>query len=308
MDVLDSMLHETRARHASIRLSRMDPPWHIRFLDRSPLTVLAMVGGDGWLLRDDRDPVPLTAGSIAIVRGPEPYAVADAPGTPPRVLVESADFCTDDLGRDISESRFLGPHTWGDHAAAPAALVTGLYPIRSEVSDWLLDALPPVLIVPPDQLESPLMDLVTAEIAADRPGQQVILDRAMDLLLVCTLRAWFDRADSTAPGWYRALGDPVAGPALRLIHDDPAHPWTVAALAAAVGVSRAAFARRFGELVGEPPVSYLTSWRIALAADRLRHTDDTLATIARRVGYSDGYALSVAFTRVKGVRPGEFRG
>jgi transcriptional regulator GlxA family with amidase domain len=81
----------------------------------------------------------------------------------------------------------------------------------------------------------------------------------------------------------------------------------VAELATKVGVSRAALARRFTAMVGEPPMAYLTSWRIALAADLLTTTDQTVATIAREVGYANAFALSVAFTRVRGVRPSEHR-
>ena len=86
------------------------------------------------------------------------------------------------------------------------------------------------------------------------------------------------------------------------MHGAPAQPWTVAALAERVGVSRAAFARRFTTLVGEPPMSYLTGWRIALAAD-LRESDDTTESIARRVGYADAFGFSVAFKRLRGVTP-----
>jgi AraC-like DNA-binding protein len=92
-----------------------------------------------------------------------------------------------------------------------------------------------------------------------------------------------------------------------MLHDDPARPWTVAALAAAVGVSRAALARRFTTLVGEPPMVYLTGWRLALAADLLREPDATVAAVARRVGYGSPFALSAAFKRVRGVSPQQHR-
>ncbi|MEU7898909.1 AraC family transcriptional regulator [Nonomuraea sp. NPDC049152] len=101
--------------------------------------------------------------------------------------------------------------------------------------------------------------------------------------------------------------DPVIGRALRLIHDDPAHPWTVASLADKAGVSRSRFAQRFAELVGQPPMAYLTDWRICQAADLLARTDGTVDAVARQVGYSNAYALSVAFKRTLGVRPSEHR-
>ena len=109
------------------------------------------------------------------------------------------------------------------------------------------------------------------------------------------------------PAGTARYSDPLAGPALRLIHDDPAHPWTVAALAAKAGSSRAAFARRFTALVGEPPMTYVAGWRIALAADLLRTSEITVETIAHQVGYANAFALSVAFKRIRGVSPKQYR-
>jgi AraC-like DNA-binding protein len=88
---------------------------------------------------------------------------------------------------------------------------------------------------------------------------------------------------------------------------DPAHPWTVASLASSCGMSRAAFARRFGDLVGEPPLSFLTGWRIALAADLLVGSDTTLGSVASQVGYGNAFALSAAFKRMRGISPTEYR-
>ena len=99
----------------------------------------------------------------------------------------------------------------------------------------------------------------------------------------------------------------MIGRALRMLHNNPAHPWTVATLAAETGVSRASLARYFAELVGEPPMSYLASWRLALAADLLREPDATVGAVARQVGYGSAFALSAAFKRVRGVSPQEHR-
>ncbi|WP_280509786.1 AraC family transcriptional regulator [Nocardia farcinica] len=307
MDVLESLLHETRARGAVLCQSRMDPPWGVRFSDGAALTLVAMAQGGCWVRADGHPPVRLDPGDAAIVRGPHPYTLSDSPTTSPRLFVEAADRCTDLDGREVPESAYIGPRVWGDRPDAATVVLTGAYPARADVAERLLAALPRVVRVPAEPDPAPEMALLLREISADRPGQQVMLDRLLDLLLVSTLRCWLDDLGADGPPWYRALGDPVAGPALRAIHDDPAAAWTVAELARRAGVSRAAFARRFTELVGEPPMTYLTGWRVALAADRLRRTDDTLGAIARAVGYSDGYALSAAFTRVKGLRPGEFR-
>ena len=152
-----------------------------------------------------------------------------------------------------------------------------------------------------------MIPLMADEIVKDEPGQEAVLDRLLDLLLIAALRAWFDRPEAGAPGWYRAYGDPVVGPALRLLHHDPARQWTVAALAHETGVSRAALARRFHELVGEPPMSFLAGWRIALAADLLREPGATIGSVAQQVGYGSPYALSTAFKRVRGISPKQHR-
>jgi AraC-like DNA-binding protein len=152
-----------------------------------------------------------------------------------------------------------------------------------------------------------VIPLLAAEIVKDEPGQEAVLDRLLDLLLIAVLRAWFARPEAGAPGWYRAHGDPIIGPALRLLHHNPSHPWTVAELAGETGVSRAAFARRFNELVGEPPMSFLTGWRIALAADLLREPGATVGSVAHQVGYGSPFALSTAFKRLRGMSPQAFR-
>jgi AraC-like DNA-binding protein len=201
----------------------------------------------------------------------------------------------------------LGVRTWGDRLDGATVMLIGTYLMQGEISGRLLAALPPLLTLTSDVWRCPLTPLLTDEIVRDEPGQEVVLDRLLDLLVIAALRAWFARPDAAAPAWYRALADPVVGPVLRLLQDEPAHPWTVAELAAEAGVSRAALARRFTALVGEPPMAYLTGWRLALAADRLRDTDDTVAAIARQVGYGSAFALSTAFKRVYGVSPQDHR-
>jgi AraC-like DNA-binding protein len=202
---------------------------------------------------------------------------------------------------------FMGVRTWGNSPVGETVMLNGTYELEGEVSRRLLNALPPLLVLSSDAWESPLVGLLADEIVKDDPGQEAVLDRLLDLLLIAVLRAWFAREDADAPGWYRAYSDPVVGKALRLIHDDPARPWTVAELAAEAGVSRAAFARRFAELVGEPPMTFLTDWRLSLAADLLLEPDATIGSVANQVGYSTPFALSTAFKRVRGISPRQYR-
>jgi AraC-like DNA-binding protein len=201
----------------------------------------------------------------------------------------------------------LGVRTWGNSPAGSHVMLTGTYQTDGEVSRRLLAALPPLTVLPADSWDCPILGLLADEIDKEEPGQQVVLDRLLDLLLVAALRTSFSRSGAEVPAWYRAHGDPVVGPALRMIHNDPARPWSVASLAAGARVCRAAFARRFHDQVGEPPMSYLTSWRMAVAADLLLEAGSTVGNVASRVGYGSPFTFSAAFKRVHGQSPRSYR-
>ncbi len=304
MDVLAGFLDGPRARGAFVLRSRFSPPWGLRIADDAPLTVLVVLTGQAWVVPATGGPFRLDAGDVGIVRGPGHYSVGDDPATPPQAVVLPGGRCAP-VGDGEGYPTDLGVREWGTDPRGSTTLLTGTYSGDGDVGRRLLDALPPLLHLPaPD---TPVVDLLAAEIGRSDLGQDAVLDRLLDLLLVAVLRDWFARPDAHAPAWVRAHHDPVAGAALRLLHADPAAPWTVASLARAVGVSRAVLARRFADAVGEPPMTYLAGWRLAVAADLLREPDATLAAVARRVGYSSPFALSAAFKRVRGISPREFR-
>ncbi|MFC4070094.1 AraC family transcriptional regulator [Actinoplanes subglobosus] len=314
MDPLGDLLDGVRARTAAFCQAVLDPPWGLRIEDRAPLALATPLHGHAWVVPDDGPPVLVRSGGVAIVQGPEPYTVADTPVTRPQVSVRPGNRLLDLDGVDITAETLRRTNTsrlWRRNAepgpSASTLLASGTYQVSSFVSGRLLATLPRIVHMPREQIHSPILDLLTAEVARDEPGQQVVLDRLLDLALIATLRAWFARPAADPPGWYRAHGDPLIGPALRMLHDDPARPWTVAALATATGASRAAFARRFTELVGQPPMTYLSHWRLDLAAESLRTGSATVGAIARQVGYANAFALTVAFKRVRGVSPTDFR-
>ncbi|MEV1319911.1 AraC family transcriptional regulator [Micromonospora arborensis] len=307
MDALAGLLDGPRARGAFLMRSVFDPPWSVRIQDRAPLTLVTMLRGTAWVVPARGAPVPLRVGDVAIIRGPEPYTIADDPATAPQAVIHPGERTTTPAGDELCEVMDLGVRTWGERVDGTAVLLSGTYQLQGEVSQRLLRVLPHLLVLPAGALDSPLVPLLSDEMTKDEPGQEVVLDRLLDLLLIAVLRAWFSRPEAAAPAWYRAHGDPVVGRALRLLHDHPAKPWTVATLAAGAGISRAVLARRFTELVGEPPMAYLTNWRLALAADLLREPDVTIGTVARQVGYGSSFALSAAFKRVRGLSPAEHR-
>ncbi|MEI5097884.1 AraC family transcriptional regulator [Streptomyces sp. PmtG] len=311
MDVLAGLLEGPRARGAFMIRACFEPPWAVRIADEAPVSVMIMVHGDAWIVPEgpgDPGAAPqlIRPGDVAIARGPDPYLVAGDRSTEPFAEVRTGQVCVPLDGTTEGRYRGLGMREWGQ-AGGRVRMLIGTYQMRGEITARLLDALPPLLVLPTEVWDCPLTPFLAEEIGKDEPGQEVVLDRLLDLLLIAALRAWFSRPEAKAPAWYRALGDPVVGPVLRLLQDDPAHAWTVAALAAKAGVSRAALARRFTELVGEPPMTYLTGWRLALAADLLRDSEQTIAAIARKVGYGSAFALSSAFKRVYGVSPQEHR-
>jgi AraC-like DNA-binding protein len=307
MDAVAGLLDGPRARGAFLLRSQLDPPWSMRIEDEAPLCLIAITRGEAWLMPEDDEGLLLRPGDVAVVRGPDPYTLADDPSTPAQVVIRPGQRCETPGGQEVQLMSFTGVRTWGNSPVGSTVMLNGTYELESEVSRRLLGALPPLLVLPSDAWESPLVGLLAEEIVKDDPGQEAVLDRLLDLLLIAVLRAWFARPDAEAPAWYRAYSDPVVGRALRLIHDDPAHPWTVAELAAEAGVSRAALARRFTELVGEPPMKFLTDWRLSLAADLLLEPEATIGSVAHQVGYGSPFALSTAFKRVRGLSPQQYK-
>ncbi|MER5319493.1 AraC family transcriptional regulator [Streptosporangium roseum] len=187
-----------------------------------------------------------------------------------RPVITIADYCAQTADAFAGSELTSAARTCGVTEYGSAVLLSGAYESEAGISGRLLDALPGVLVIPDADCHRPTVDLVAREILQDTPGQQPVLDRLLDLMLISTLRSWFDRPQQHAPVWCRTMDDSIVGRTLRLLHEHPAHPWTVADLAAKSGVSRAALARRFTAQVGEPPMTYLANRRIALAADLLR--------------------------------------
>ena len=307
MDALAGLLDGPRARGAFLLRSVMNPPWSLRVLAEAPITLIAIAQGEAWIVPDHGEPVRLGPGDVAATRGPDHYIVADDPATVPDIVIHPGQRCTTVDGEDLFEALDLGVRTWGNDPDGSTVMLVGAYEAMGDISERLLRALPPVLSLGNDQWDCPLIPLLCDEVQKDEPGQTAVLDRLLDLLLIAFLREWLARPEAEAPAWYRAQGDPIVGEALRVMYSRPDHPWTVASLAAETGASRAALARRFHDLVGEPPMTFLTEWRIALAADLLREPDATVSSVAKKVGYGSPFALSTAFKRVRGVSPKEHR-
>ena len=196
---------------------------------------------------------------------------------------------------------------------AATRVLCAAYDYDHEVAHPLMSQLPPVLHVPAgmpgdDGAVAATLRLLALELGGRPPGSRAAVGRLIDVMLIHVMRAWLRLQDDDATdGWLLALRDPVVAGAMNAIHQRPGEPWTIESLAREVSVSRATLARRFAHLVGETPPEYLTRWRMDLAAQRLRDTDDTVGTIAAAVGYRSEYSFSRAFTRHRGIAPGRYR-
>ncbi|NYE13998.1 AraC-like DNA-binding protein [Actinomadura citrea] len=260
--------------------------------------------GTCWLLSSQGEPIALGPGDVAFLPRGSAHGLADDPSTPvsepPTTLTGLRD------GRDDETSADRPP---------TVVMLCGAYLLDRSGPHPLLNDLPEVIHLPTRvgrrRELSAAVELLGVELDGDaRPGSDTILLTLLDLLLLYILRAWFEEqrvSGHSAAGWAAALHDPAVAAALRAIHGDPGRPWTVEELGAQARLSRAAFARRFTHLIGQPPLTYLTWWRMTIAARLLRTSDAPVNTIAQQVGYSSQYTFAHAFKRQYGSPPGSYR-
>ncbi|MEW2357661.1 AraC family transcriptional regulator [Spirillospora sp. NPDC029432] len=288
MDVLSDVISAARlGRPHSSRVTRT-APFGESFPEARAAGFHIVLQGTCTFVGPAGEPVTLGQGDLVFLPRGAAHGLADSPSTPLRRAPAAP-------GED------------GD-----VVLLCRAY-LLDAAGHPMLDALPDVIRLPARVGRYPelraAVDLLGAELAqAARPGADAALPTLLDLLLLYILRAWFaENRDTEEDGWGAALHDPAVSAALRAVHGDPAHPWTVEELAAQAGLSRAAFARRFTRLVGRPPLTYLTWWRMTTAARLLRSSDASVQSVARRTGYTSQYAFSHAFKRHYGAPPGVYR-
>jgi AraC-like DNA-binding protein len=297
VDVLTDVLQRSRARGALFSHTTAHGTWGVRFQASARLSVHAIVAGEAHLwAQEPEKALRLTAGDVALVRESIEHQMAHEPGAQ---VIAFGELPVDGTPR--------GRIVDGDGPAT--VFFCGAYDFEGDLWRPMLDSLAPAVPTrpAPGSTLRATMDLLGREIMNDAPGQQALLDRLLDVALIQILRQHFTASGEGAPPWFRASADPHIGPALRALHEDPARPWTVADLAGAANLSRSAFARRFTALLGVAPLTYLTEWRMSLARERLRHSDERLAAIAHALGYASEFAFAAAFKRHHGAAPGRWR-
>jgi AraC-like DNA-binding protein/mannose-6-phosphate isomerase-like protein (cupin superfamily) len=293
-DVLADVLGVSLLRHALYKPIEARAPWGLRLGPRPRATFYLVARGTAWLEVDGEEPLRLAAGDAALLPHAAPHTLRDGPTTVPAMVCEGTRVGIRKIGgRGAITSLLAGFFELGPR---PPVLLSGmprLVPLVAENRDldpWLAATL----------------QLLLAETSAPGPASPLVLQRLADVLFVQALRSLTIRGRRTHPG-LAALSDAPVHEALNAMHQRIAGAWTVASLAAHVGLSRSAFAARFTALVGEPPLLYLARWRMARAAELLRDTDHGLGEIAGRVGYESVPSFSNAFKKWQGARPGAFR-
>lgn len=275
--------------------------WGLWFAAQPSATFHVIRHGECWLLMEGQaDPLRLQGGDLIVLPGGAAHQIKD---TPASAILENIDL-SDYQGKGCLLLR------WGE-LPPTTTLICGTFQAQGQDLLSLSQMLPPLLRFSRAENTAnglqPTLEALLNEANAQRPGSQTILTRLADVLFVQVLRAWIAASEHRAVGWLAGLRDAQIAQALAHIHRAPAHPWRVGSLARAVAMSRSAFAERFSNLVGEPPLTYLRRWRIALARTRLRETDSSMIEIAQAVGYGSEAAFSKAFKDVVGITPGMYR-
>lgn len=310
MDVLSDVIAAIRTGQPRSARVQLHAPWGQRYSPVPGAGFQVILQGSCWLITAASEPIALSGGDVVFLPHGGAHGLADNPATPLGDHV-----CAPGNGARIEQrytARSMGP---GAQSGTPASTVTlcGAYQLDPARAHPLLTGLPEIVYLPARLGHRPelraAVDLLGHELDQRRPGTDAIVPALLDTLLLYILRAWFDEQPDrgSATGWAAALRDPAITAALDSIHRDPAAPWTVERLGTQAGLSRAAFARRFTAMTGQPPLTYLTWWRMTIAARILRDSDAPLSTVAKQAGYGSEFAFAAAFKRQHGAAPGKYR-
>jgi AraC-like DNA-binding protein len=302
-DVITDVLETMRFTTLLFGRFELGAPWAIRMPKKDNAAFYVLARGSMRLrVEGVEQPLHMSAGDVVLVPQGSAHVLDDGSRRAPA----PRDFIpTEALRGQLSAPLRLGGE------GPLSTLITGCFRFSAGAPSPLLSSFPPAIHLPAhDGRAAPWLastvQLIAAESAAPGPGGAIVLGRLADVLLVQALRMQAATPSAEGAG-LQALADPAIGKALGLMHGRLGEPWTVERLAAAVGLSRSGFAARFHALVGEPPLQYLSRWRMTKAAQWLRETDDSLPHIAERVGYVSAVAFNKAFKRWHGIGPGGYR-
>jgi len=274
-----------------------------------------IVQGSCWAAIVGEPPIRLHEGDVVLFPQGDPHVMSSAPGMrAPKVdrnfyfapRPPQLPYAISMHGAEITTARLDGG------GRDRATVVCGFLGLDARPFNPLLAALPRVIQVPgstlgPDSWVTAFLRAVVTESNQKRPGGEAVLQRMSEMLFVEVLRRHIDSLPQEQTGWLAGMRDPAVGRALALLHDKPGEAWTLEHLSEQVGLSRSSLHERFVHFIGQPPMQYLTQWRMQVASGLLRDTNAKLIEVALEVGYEGEAAFSRAFKRVVGVAPGAWR-
>ena len=297
MDPLSDVLSLLKPQSYSAGGFPVDGDLAIQFPKHQGIKCYAVVSGQCWLsVEGVPEPVLLTAGDCFLLPHGLPFSLSTSLSLTPvdyRVLLEA-----------LKKADATAPHEGREHY-----IVGGHFALSGGHADILLSALPPIVHIRKDSDKATMrwsLERLKEEVRNPQPGGSLIAQQLAYMMLVQALRLHLADGARGGVGWLFALADKQMCVAITCIHDDPGHPWTLKELAERVGMSRSIFALRFKETVGATPMEYLTRWRMMLAGDRLKNSDDSLSAIASSLGYESESAFGKAFRRVIGCSPRQY--
>ena len=273
-------------------------PWALTLDDLAGrIKCYAVMKGSCWLTMEGLDePTRLQAGDCFVLPSGRTVRIGSDLHAEPK------------MARDVLDPDQSG-HVVTYNGGGDVFLVGSRFEVAGDHAEVLLRTLPPLIKVETASDQARLrgsIQMMMEELREARPGSSLVAQQLSHMMLVQALRLYLAQRASADIGWFAALADRQLSAAIGAMHADPSHPWTLQELATRVGMSRSVFAQRFRERVGETPITYLTRWRMILAAERLTQGSDSLARIALSLGYESEHAFNTAFKRVMGTSPGRY--
>jgi AraC-like DNA-binding protein len=301
-DALTDILDMLKPRGRVYCCSEMSAPWAMSLPADGYAHFHVIERGGAWLrLEGAKQLTPLASGDLVLLPHGNGHVLADSPKTKPVPINR--------LVEGKADSAILLQHGGG---GAQTLMICGSFQIVNSDHNPLLAVLPPLIHIPGgrEQLDGwlePTLKMLAYEARHLRPGSETMVGRLIDIILLQAVRVWIEEQPQDRGGWLGALRDPHIGAALGLIHREPQRKWSVSALAREVAMSRSIFAAKFTSLVGEPPLTHLTGWRLWQASRLLAEENLPVGEVALRVGYESEPAFSKAFKRHFGQPPLAYR-
>jgi len=313
VDALSDALQHIRLQGAWFLNGEFREPWCVDIPPPEQLAALFLPGaerlavchvvvrGQCWARLPGQEPMPLHEGQVVVF----PHGDAHLLGSGLRHAPVSLDHVIVPRVPELHRVSYGG-------SGAATLVMCGWFAYERHIPNPLVAALPRQWMASLEQQPCqawllPAIQYALADAAAGRPGAEAAAARIAEILFVELLRCHVAALPAEHAGWLAGVRDPLVGRCLGLLHERPAHTWTVAELAQALAVSRSVLAERFSALVGQPPMHYLKHWRLVLAARQLRQQGAALARVAASVGYASPAAFNRAFKEAFGVSPGQWR-